>query len=59
MTDKKKQGGARSGSGRPEQDDPKIPIQFGLEESIVTKIGGKKKTQKVGKQLLTDHAKNI
>lgn len=52
----KKRGGERKGAGAPEKADPKITIQFGLEESKVAILGGKKKTQKVAKELITKHA---
>ena len=55
----KKHGGERKGAGRPEGSDPKIPIQFGLEESKVQIMGGKKKTQKIVKELATKYAENL
>jgi len=55
----KKHGGERKGAGRPEGSDPKLPIQFGLEESKVVIIGGKKKTQKIAKELVTKYAENL
>ncbi|MGL4598514.1 MAG: hypothetical protein ACRCYO_13435 [Bacteroidia bacterium] len=58
MTAKKTRGGARPGSG-PKSDDPKIQIAIGVPESQVIKIGGKKKTQKIAKKLIADHAENI
>jgi len=55
----KKRGGERKGAGAPEKADPKIPIQFGLEESKVVILGGKKKTQKIANELISKHAESL